>query len=196
VVERDLTKAAERYRRAIAARPEDQTLYRDLAEILAADDKQGAAIELLESVPSEPVRRADVILTLAELYVDTERFADVIDLLESTAYFVNREGGSLPWVLFNRAHVGRGRQLLRSNELEAALRDFEAALTYPENLGVGRSNEHEHAAAHYWRGKALAALGRADDARAAWRLGAAQHEGSDEQNKYREMCRVALSGEQ
>ena len=196
LIERDLTKAAELYRKAVAARPEDQTLYRDLATILAADDRHDAAIGLLESIPAEPVRRADVILALAQLYVDTERFPAAIDLLESTAYFVNREGGSLPWVLFNQAHVGRGRQRLQSNELEAALRDFEAALTYPENLGVGRSNEHERAAAHYWHGKTLATLGRADDTRAAWRLGAAQHEGSDEQNKYREMCRAALSGEQ
>ena len=98
-----------------------------------------------------------------------------------------REGGSLPWELFNRAHVGRGRQRLQSNELEAALRDFETALTYPENLGVGRSMDHERAAAHYWRGKALAALGRAADARAAWQTGAAEHEGSEEQNEYREI---------
>ncbi len=196
VIEQDLAKAAERYRKAIAARPRDQTFYRDLAEILAADDKPDAAIELLESLPAEPVHRADVILTLAELYVDTERFPDAIDLLESTAYFVNREGGSLPWELFNRAHLGRGRQLLRSDELEAALQDFETALTYPENLGVGRSMDHERAAAHYWRGKALAALGRPGDARAAWQTGAAEHEGSEEQNEYREKCRAALSGEQ
>ncbi|MFQ5806641.1 MAG: tetratricopeptide repeat protein, partial [Phycisphaerae bacterium] len=194
VIERDRAKAAQLYRKAIVARPEDQTLYRDLANILAAEGRHDAAIELLQSIPSALRRRADVVLTLAQLYVDTERFTAAIELLQATPYFVNWEGDSLPWVLFNRAHVGRGGQRLRSNKFEAALRDFEAALTYPENLGVGRSNEHEHAAAHYWRGKTLAALGRPEDARSAWRTGAAEPEGSEQQNRYREMCRAALSG--
>jgi len=196
VVERDLTKAAELYRKAIAARPEDQTLYRDLAKILVADDKQDAAIEVLESVPPELRPRTEVVLALVESYVDTERFTQAINLLESAPDFVNWEGGSQPWVLFNRAHVGRGEQRLQSGELAAALKDFETALTYPESLGVGRSHEHEHAPAHYWRGKALAALGRLDEARAAWQAGASQPAGSQQQNEYRELCRTALSGKQ
>ncbi|MBU0617617.1 MAG: DUF5107 domain-containing protein [Planctomycetes bacterium] len=196
VVEQDPTKAAELYRKAIDGQPTDQTLYRDLAKVLAADGKPGAAIELLASVPPEPPRRADLLLTLAGLYVDTERFTHAIELLESTPHFINWEGGNRPWLLFSRAHIGRGRQHLQSDDFEAALQDFEAALTYPENLGVGRSNEHEHAAAHYWRGQALAALGRHDEARSAWQEGAAQHEGSEEQKEHRAMCRAALASDQ
>jgi len=94
--------------------------------------------------------------------------------------------------LFNKAHVARGRIRLEKGNAEAALEDFETALTYPENLGVGRSDTPEEAAAQYGRGKALAALGRADQARAAWKEGAAGAEGSDEQNKHRELCQEAL----
>ena len=77
-------------------------------------------------------------------------------------------------------------------DFKAALEDFDAALTYPENIGVGRSNKPQETPAQYWRGRALEALGRLEDARSAWKEGAAGHEGSREQNKYRELCRKAL----
>jgi len=73
------------------------------------------------------------------------------------------------------------------------LHDFEAALTYPENIGVGRSNKPREAQAQYWRGSALEALERYEDARLAWKEGAAGYEGSREQNKYRELCKKALT---
>ena len=47
----DLAQAAAHYRQAIAAAPGDQTLYRDLAEILLAQEKRPEAIELLRAMP-------------------------------------------------------------------------------------------------------------------------------------------------
>jgi len=191
-VENDLTKAEEFYRKAIAARPKDQTLYRDLADILLAANKRGEAIKILESTPFEKLRRADVIIMLAQAYVDEQRYTDAIDLLESTPYFVNWEGQTITWVLFNKAHLERGRKRFEKEYFEGALEDFEAALTYPENIGVGRSNKPQEAPAQYWRGKALEALERLEDARSAWKEGAAGPEGSEEQNKYRELCKKVL----
>ena len=46
--EEDLSKAEGLYRKAIAARPKDQTLYRDLADILLAAKRRSDAIEILE----------------------------------------------------------------------------------------------------------------------------------------------------
>jgi hypothetical protein len=77
--------------------------------------------------------------------------------------------------------------------MKEALQDFEVALTYPENIGVGRSNKPQEAQAQYCRGKALEALNRLEDARLAWREGAAGYKGSKEQNKYRELCKKALT---
>ncbi len=53
----DVRRAEECYRQAIAARADDQTLYRDLAEILIADTRRPAAIELLESMPLDGPRQ-------------------------------------------------------------------------------------------------------------------------------------------
>ncbi len=129
---------------------------------------------------------------LAQAYFDEHRYGAAIDLLESTPYFVNWEGQTVTWNLFSQSHIKRGQERFEAKDFAGALKDFEAALTYPENIGVGRSNEPQEATAQYWRGKALLALGRTDAAHTAWKLGAAGAEGTDEQNTHRELCRTAL----
>ncbi len=188
----DLPKAEQCYRKAIAARPKDQTLYRDLAEILMAQSKRPEAIKLLESMPSEGLQRADIIIMLAQAYEDERRYDEVINLLESTPYFVNWEGQTITWDIFHRAHMKRGQNRFEAKDYAGALKDFEAALTYPDNIGVGRSNRPQEADAQYWKGKALQGLGRAEEAKAAWKEGAAGLEGRGEQNKYRGLCQEAL----
>ncbi len=191
--EEDFSKAESMYRKAIAARPEDQTLYRDLADALLAAKKRPEAIKVLESTPSQGLKRADIIIMLAQAYLDEERYTDSIDLLESTPYFVNWEGQSITWDIFHKAHVQRGRQRFEDKNFTGALQDFEASLTYPENIGVGRSNRPQEATAQYWRGRTLEALGRKEEAKEAWKSGAAGHKGRDEQNKHIELCKEALS---
>ncbi len=191
-MENDLPKAERFYRKAITARPKDQALYRDLADVLFAANKRPEAITVLESTPFEILKRADVIIMLAQAYFDEQRYGDAVDLLESTPYFVNWEGQTITWNLFNKAHLERGRERFEDKDFKGALQDFEAALTYPENIGVGRSNRPPEAPAQYWRGKALQALGRLESARSAWKEGAAGYARSGEQNKYRELCTEAL----
>jgi tetratricopeptide (TPR) repeat protein len=173
----DSSKAIEYYRKAIAARRSDQTLFRDLATILIASDRRREAIELLETMPHDGPRRAEITMILAESYVAEARYGDCVKLLESALYFVNWEGSDDTWRLFNRAHIERGRQSLEKDDAKSALADFEAALTYPANLNVGRSNKPEEAEAQYWRGKSLAALDRKAEAQAAWKAGAEGFDG-------------------
>ncbi len=191
--ENDLKEAERFYRAAIEARPSDQTLYRDLAEILIAQDRRPEAITVLESTPFEKLRRADIIIILTQAYLKEQRYTDAIDLLESTPYFVNWEGQTVTWDLFHKAHIERGKKRFEAEDFQDALADFEAALTYPENIGVGRSNKPQEATAQYWRGRALQSLGRESDAASAYRFGAAGAEGSAQQNEHRQLCREALS---
>jgi tetratricopeptide (TPR) repeat protein len=190
-----LDQAEQFYRQAIAARPDDQTLYRDLAEILTAAGRRTEAIELLEKMPYQGMRRADVIILLAQYYVEEKRWTDAIQLLESTPYFVNWEGQDITWRLFHRARLERGIEAFERGDYTAALADFEAALTYLPNLGVGRSNRPPEAKAQYWRGRALAALGKTEEARKAWEVGASLPDSTPEQNQFRELCRKMLTEE-
>jgi len=152
------------------------------------------------SLPCDPERDREVrrfarqAVLEAQAYVDEKRWDDCVKFLEATPYFVNWEGQDVTWRLFNRAHIERGRQRLDSRDAKAALADFEAALTYPANLNVGRSDKPEEAPAQYWRGKALAALGRAEEARSAWQTGAEGADVAGAQNEYRQKCRDALAG--
>ncbi|MHB8865187.1 MAG: DUF5107 domain-containing protein, partial [Pirellulaceae bacterium] len=188
----DVNRAEECFGRAIDARPEDQTLYRDLAEILVADQRRKEAIELLESMPRSGPRRAELTVILAESYMAEKSYQKCIELLEALPYFVNWEGQDITWRLFNQAHIERGRQHLEAGDATRALADFEAALTYPANLNVGRSNEPIEAPAQFWRGQALSALNRPEEAGAAWQAGADGADVAGVQNEYGEKCRQAL----
>jgi tetratricopeptide (TPR) repeat protein len=192
----DLAQAEAAYRKAIAARPSDQTLFRDLADVLVAAGKRPEAIRVLESMPLTGMRRAEITVMLADAYEAEKQYEKCIKLLESTPYFVNWEGQDITWRLFNRAHIERGRQRLDQGDAKAALADFEVALTYPANLNVGRPDKPGEAPAQYWRGKALSALGRASEARAAWQAGASSADVPGTQNEYREKCRQAVGGKE
>jgi tetratricopeptide (TPR) repeat protein len=188
----DLTKAERFYRKAIEARPNDQTLYRDLAEILIAQDRRPDAIRTLETVPHEKLLRADIIIMLAEAYLDEKQYDRTIELLESTPYFVNWEGQTITWDMYYKAHMNRGRIRFDGKDFAGALKDFQAGLTYPQNIGVGRSSRPREAEAQYWKGRALQSLGRLEDAKAAWKEGAAGVEGRGVQNEHRRLCAAAL----
>lgn len=192
--EKDLAMAEGFYKKAIGARPNDQTLYRDLAEILLGQARRGDAIRVLETTPYVKLPRADIIIMLAQAYLDEQRYSRVIELLESTPYFVNWEGQTITWDMFYKAHMKRGRGRFEVKDYVGALTDFEAALSYPENIGVGRSNRPMEAMAQYWRGRTLQLLGRTDDAKLAWKEGAAGAEGGEEQNEGRQLCATALQG--
>lgn len=190
--ENDLPKAEALYRKAIAARADDQVLYRDLANILIAESKRADAVALLESLPAGRARRGDFLVLLAKSYVDEGRVDDAIRLLE-TERFSNWENNTETWQVFSRAHVERGKRLLEAGKNDDALADFVKALSYPESLGVGRAAQPQEAEAWYWKGKALTALGQNAEAQAAWKEGAGEIEGSENQKEYRKKCQDSLS---
>jgi len=187
-------------RMAMEVRPDDQILYRDLALVLEKTRRQ-EAIALVESMPKTEDMRYDITVWLAQAYVDEERYDDCIALFE-TASFSNWEAQTRPRDIFVTALLARGRQSFDAGRMEEALDDFEKALTYPENLEVGRPYEVTDAETQYWVGKARWALGRADAAREAWETGAGQRTSDDpalpfvtvtaSQDQHVRKCRTAL----
>jgi tetratricopeptide (TPR) repeat protein len=170
---KDFVAAAGYYRMAIAASPNDQILYRDLSQILTADGKKGEAITLLEGMPESVPARFDVVLWRARAYVDEGRFDDCLALLENST-FTNFEGSTRPHDIFEDALLGRGKAFFASGDYDKALADFTEALTYPDYLEVGARYVLTDAEVRYWQGKTFAKLGRVDEARKAWEVGAAQ----------------------
>ena len=128
---------------------------------------------------------------LAKTYCEAKRYDDAIELLDSTT-FSNWEGDRNAWGLFSTAHIERGILALERGNPEEALADLESALTYPDNLHVGRPSKPQEARALFWKGKALAALGRTEEARKAWHEGANNAPGEREQNEHIRRCRKEL----
>lgn len=168
----DLKQPEAHFRKGLEARPDDQILFRDLAHVLIADGRRGEAIALLESMPEGMRPRTDILTLLARAYLDEKRYDDALGLLENAA-FSNWEGNRESWRIFSSAHLERGKMHFEKGEFEAALADFSAGLTYPENLNAGRPAEPDEAELWHWKGRALAALGRTAEAKAAWETGAA-----------------------
>lgn len=192
VIRNDHARSEICFRNAINSRPYDQTLYRDLARVLIDNDRRPEAITLLENMTYKGMKRSDIIQDLAQDYLDEKRFDDAIDLLASTPYFVNWEGSTLTWDLYNQSLIGKGTELFDQKKYKEALVRFEAALTFPENLGVGHSTRTEEAAAWFWKGKALMAIGKPKEATEAWQKGSSSPDGSAKQNEFKKMCKIRL----
>ncbi len=172
-VKKDLPAAASWFQKALALNAKDQVLYRDLALVLAEQKKTAEAIALLEGMPQELPARFDIVLWLAEAYVGEKRYDDCLALLKG-AKFTNFEGSTRPHDIFEAALTGRGKVSFAAGDYEKALADFSEALTYPEYLEVGARYILTDAELRYLQGQCLAKLGRLDEAKAAWKIGAAQ----------------------
>lgn len=192
VVKNDHPKSEICFRNAIKSRSYDQTLYRDLANVLNDEDKKPEAIALLEKMSFRGMKRSDIIIDLAQSYFDEKRYDESINLLTSTPYFVNWEGSSITWDIFSQAHIRKGTELFNQKKFKEALTHFDAALTFPENLGVGKSFRTETAEAWLWKGKTLAALKRHDEAILAWQNGSNSLSNPDGNDEFRNMCKMLL----
>jgi tetratricopeptide (TPR) repeat protein len=178
------------FRNAVKDRPYDQTLYRDLAGVLVEEGKRPEAITLLKNMPLRGVRRSDITIDLAQACLESGRYDESIKILMSTPYFVNWEGSSLTWFIFNQSHIRKGIDLFNQGKYKEALADFDASLTFPENLGVGKSSWNGVAEGWYWKGKALQAMGRTAEAAMAWKTGGTLSNGSERLNSYENLCRM------
>ncbi len=182
--------AESRFRQAIAARPADQTLYRDLARLLLDEGRPADAVDALGMIPTGARRRHDVTIETARALNATGRFSETVAMLAATR--INfREGDATVWQLFSRAEIELGRRTLAAGDAETALGHFDRALTYPENLGVGRPHRAQEARALWFRAEALTALDRFDEAAVALTRCAENAPLSTEQDHFIARCAAA-----
>lgn len=127
-------------------------------------------------------KRDDAMARYVALLVQAGQLDEAIGLMEKR-HFHLWEGG----VRFNAhdswtdAHLARGRQRMAANDLAGALADFRRAIDYPANLEATRAYRGSRAPETlYHEGLALEALGRMEEARAAWRESAAELLGTED----------------
>lgn len=168
-VKNDIPKAIDCYEKAAALNSKDPRLLVELDTLYEqgniAPERRLAALEKnLETTRgrNESFLRELTVRTLVGQY------DEVIAQLEKTKFHV-REGGDETHEIHADAHLLRGLKELKAGRAEAALRDFQAAGEYPENLAVGKPKSDPRAAqVAYYTGLAYEAMGDQARARAAF----------------------------
>jgi tetratricopeptide (TPR) repeat protein len=118
------------------------------------------------------VARRDITRArLARVQVLDGRLDDALATLAAGRFHV-WEGERGVHGVYVQARLDRGQKRLAAGDPEGALAEFRAAAEVPANIEVGRDAEAHLAAVRFHEGLALEKLGRADEARAAYRAAA------------------------
>jgi tetratricopeptide (TPR) repeat protein len=202
-LDNDLKSAREWLEKANQADLRDAIVARDLANVLfALADQAGSdaekraltteARDRLQGAFEGGKGRSDFVALLARSHSRLGESAQTAKLLDSVRITI-WEGAHEAHDLFEEAHLVLGEAQLKAGHPAEALAEFNRALEYPKNLATGRLENACDAQIHYQRGMALAALGRKDEARAAWRQAVAEPASKDAKKEAaRENARAAL----
>ncbi|HEY5909089.1 MAG TPA: DUF5107 domain-containing protein [Verrucomicrobiae bacterium] len=185
----DLTRAHEWLEKAYKADSTDAIVARDLAKVLfeMADkaDSDPSKRELLAQVRDrlkaafeQGKGRSDFVALLARAQNRLGEYAESARMLDTVRVTV-WEGSHEVHDLFEQAHLALGEARLKEGKAAEGLKEFDRALEYPANLATGKLENARAAHIQYQRGNALAALGRKEEARAAWKLAADEPESKD-----------------
>jgi tetratricopeptide (TPR) repeat protein len=188
-LDNNVQAAIPHFEKALVCRPDDQTLYRDLAALYQQTEQWEKARQLLEKTLPFERYRSDVVESLARTYQHFGQNAEAAKLVDSHTFDV-WEGQDSVHRIFTGVHLALGKAALQAGHLPEAEAEFRRALEYPPNLRVGRPAKPVEAEQYFWLGKALSAAGKTADARAAWQR--AVDEGSKTPGDYPEQASKAL----
>jgi len=159
-INNDITGAIKCLEKSIACKPDDPRLYYEL-DILY--EMEGVSPEkrlaLLEKNHKTVSKRDDALSREIMLCVQLEKYDKAIDLLKNHHFHVWEGGGRIHNVYVD-AHLLRGKKRFTKKQFAEALKDYKAALEYPENLEVGRPHRGGRASQiYYFTGTTYEAMG-------------------------------------
>ncbi|MCX6561223.1 MAG: DUF5107 domain-containing protein [Candidatus Aminicenantes bacterium] len=192
-VKNDLVGAIREYEAALAVSPGDPKLHEEIDRLYEAAGVLAARrLALLEKDHKAVALRDDALAREIKLLVQTGKYDRALDLLQNRRFHVWEGGGEIHGV-FVEAHLLRGENLLEAKKYGVALKDFEAALTYPENLEVAAPAAGGGSPrAFYLMASAQAGIGDAAKARLAFEKAASWPPGYAEGAYYTGMAMAAL----
>jgi len=195
-VRNDVPRAVAELEKAVALAPQDPRLYFELDRLLeAAGAPPEKRLALLEANHGVVAERDDALSREIQLLVQLGRYDRALELLGSHHFHVWEGGGEI-YGVFVEAHFQRGRAFLESGRAGEALRDFEAALTYPRNLDVAPpASGGGSAKVHYWIGLARETMGDKEGANAAFAKAASTRHAWSEPSYYRGLAERKLGRE-
>jgi len=194
--ENNIPKAIAGLEKAAACDKRDPRVYYELDLLYetggVSPDKR---LKLLEDNHSTVTKRDDALSREITLYVLLQQYDRAIELLASR-HFHTWEGGGRIHNVYVDAHLLRGQKKLKNKRYQEALKDFEAALEYPENLEVGRpKRDRRTCQTHFFIGTAYEALGDTQKAGEYFEKSASLEVGHSEYSYYKGLALKKLSQE-
>ena len=166
-IRNDIPRAIASLERAVSFKKNDPRLYLELDKLYetggAAPEKR---LALLEKNQDAVNTRDDLLSREIVLCVLLGRYDRAIQWLDNHLFHVWEGRGEIHDVYVD-AHIARGEKYFREKKYSRALEDFQAALLYPKNLGVGEPRHGGRSPqVFYFIGTAHEALGNRDQAQA------------------------------
>ncbi|HEX9616076.1 MAG TPA: hypothetical protein VGA03_01575, partial [Anaerolineales bacterium] len=171
--EKDNQKAIDLFEKARQLNPCNQDLYLHLDDLYKAQGFAEKRQQLLEAINALPDVREDVHKRSILMLVDLGRNEEALDIMQ-TEKFTPLEMDQSFHNLYVRALMQRAGDRIQAGMLAEAILDYQAALEYPENLGVGKPTTLNQAQVYYSLGLAYEKLGCISEALAAWRSAASE----------------------
>lgn len=134
----DYPKAIVEYEQAVACDDKDPRVFYELEQLYeTAGTAPETRLALLCKNQATTDKRSDLVARQIRLFVQAGQYDKAIDMLTSRR-FDTWEGGTEIHDTYVEAYTLRGKAALKAGKAQEALRDLEAALEYPSNLGVDR----------------------------------------------------------
>jgi tetratricopeptide (TPR) repeat protein len=156
----DTPKAIASMERAVTLDPNNARLRFELDMLYEAGNvSPQKRLASFESNPTLAAKRSDSMTQEAKVYLLVGRYEQALQLLK-THRFHNWEGYGDVHDVYMDACLLAGERELRAGKYDEALKGFQAALEYPENLEVGKPyHEGRLPEVDYWMGMAYDKLG-------------------------------------
>ncbi|MDL2208301.1 DUF5107 domain-containing protein [Parabacteroides sp. OttesenSCG-928-O15] len=151
----------------------DPRYFMELDQLYEQNNKPAKErLALMEKNLKTVLKHDDAVLRLLTLYNETGAYDKAIKILD-TRHFHVWEGGGQVHNLYVDSHLLKGMKLLNSKKYAAAIKEFELADLYPENLEVGRPAGGGHSAkGYYYMGEAYKQMGNAAKAKECYEIAA------------------------
>lgn len=177
----DVPKAIASLEKAVACNSNDPRLYYELDLLYEAGGiAPEKRLELLEKNHEVVLKRDDSLSREILLQVQLGKYEKAVDLLSKRHFHVWEGGGGIH-NLYVDAHLWRGEEYFAARKYKEALKDYQAALEYPENLEVARPYRGgRDSQIYYFIATAYEALGDAKKAREFYEKSVEQKQGWSE----------------
>jgi tetratricopeptide (TPR) repeat protein len=159
-VRKDPERVRECYLKAFDANPRDARLLFELDQLMKRLGSAPAErLARLEEHRDLVEQRDDLYVEYVTLHNQTGEPGTSLELLKARRFHPWEGGEGKVSSQYVTAHLLSGRRALEAGDGEKALKHFEAAQSYPENLGEGKHLLTPEADLHYFAGLAQRALG-------------------------------------